>query len=138
MKIQFCKERQAAGVYVDCPDRARRNPERAVALIEHAIALDVEHPTYLTVLALAYFRSGQLEKAVVTQRQALESPKFPPGYREEAAAQLNEYERALAAQNHGKAGHRNGTAFVREEGLRRNQPEPVSDRMRGKREVIAR
>ncbi len=89
---------QAAGAYVDCPDPAYRNPEKAVALIEHAIALDVEHPTYLTVLALAYFRSGKLEKAVVTQRQALESPKFPPGYREEATAQLREYERALAAQ----------------------------------------
>jgi len=91
---------QAAGVYVDCPDPAYRNPEKAVALIEHAVALDVEHPTYLTVLALAYFRSGKLEKAVVTQRQALESPKFPPGYREEATAQLREYERALAAQKH--------------------------------------
>ena len=91
---------QAAGVYADCPDPAHRNPEKAVALIEHAIALDVEHPTYLTVLALAYFRSGKLEKAVVTQRQALESPKFPPAYREEAIAQLREYERALAAQNH--------------------------------------
>jgi len=91
---------QAAGVYVDCPDPAYRNPEKAVALIEHAVALDVEHPTYLTVLALAYFRSGKLEKAVVTQRQALESPKFPPWYREEATAQLREYERALAAQKH--------------------------------------
>ena len=89
---------QAAGVYVDCPDPAYRNPEKAVALIEHAVALDIEHPTYLTVLALAYFRSGKLEKALVTQRQALESPKFPPGYREEATAQLREYERALAAQ----------------------------------------
>jgi cytochrome c-type biogenesis protein CcmH/NrfG len=75
-------------------------PEKAVALIEHAIALDVEHPTYLTVLALAYFRSGQLEKAAGTQRQALESPKFPPEYREEATAQLHEYEKALAAQKH--------------------------------------
>jgi tetratricopeptide (TPR) repeat protein len=91
---------QAAGVYVDCPDPAYRNPEKAVALIEHAIALDVEHPTYLTVLALAYFRSGKLEKAVVTQRQALGSPKFPLGYREEATAQLREYERAVAAQKH--------------------------------------
>jgi len=91
---------QAAGVYVDCPDTTHRDPEKAIALIEHAIALDVEHPAYLTVLALAYFRSGMLEKAVVTQRQALESPKFPAGYREEAAAQLREYERALAAQKH--------------------------------------
>jgi hypothetical protein len=91
---------QAAGVYADCPDPAYRNPEKAVALIEHAIALDVEHPTYLTVLALAYFRSGQLQKAVVTQRRAVESPKFPPAYREEATTQLHEYERALAQENH--------------------------------------
>jgi tetratricopeptide (TPR) repeat protein len=90
----------AAGVYVDCPDPAYRDPEKAIALIEHAIALDMEHPTYLTVLALAYFKSGKLEKAVITQTQALESPRFPPGYREEATKQLREYERALAAQKH--------------------------------------
>jgi predicted Zn-dependent protease len=90
----------AAGVYVNCPDPAYRNPEKSIALIEHAIALDIEHPTYLTVLALAYFRSGKLEKAVAAQRQALDSPKFPPGYREEATEQLREYERALAAQKH--------------------------------------
>jgi cytochrome c-type biogenesis protein CcmH/NrfG len=46
---------QAAGVYVDCPDPAYRNPEKGIALIEHAIALDLEHPTYPAVLALAYF-----------------------------------------------------------------------------------
>jgi tetratricopeptide (TPR) repeat protein len=88
----------AAGVYVDCPDPTYRNPEKAIALIEHAIALDAEHPTYLTVLALAYFRSGKLQLAVDTQRQALESPRFPPGYREEATSQLREYEKAVAAQ----------------------------------------
>jgi hypothetical protein len=87
-----------AGVYTDCPDPQYRDPVKAIALIEHAIALDVEHPTYLTVLALSYFRSGQPEKAIVTQRQALESPRFPPGYREEATNQLREYERAAAAQ----------------------------------------
>jgi len=90
----------AAGVYADCPDPAFRDPEKAIALIQHAIALDTEHPTYLTVLALAYFRSGKLEKAADTQRQALESPRFPPGYREEATSQLREYEKALAAQKH--------------------------------------
>jgi hypothetical protein len=88
----------AAGVYADCPDSAYRDPEKAASLIEHAIALDVEHPTYLTVLALAYFRSGKLEQAVVTQRHALESPRFPPAYREEATRQLQEYERALATR----------------------------------------
>jgi tetratricopeptide (TPR) repeat protein len=87
-----------AGVYTDCPDPQYRDPAKAIALIEHAIALDVEHPAYLTVLALSYFQSGQLEKAVATQRQARESPRFPPGYREEATNQLHEYERALASQ----------------------------------------
>jgi cytochrome c-type biogenesis protein CcmH/NrfG len=89
----------AAGVYADCPDPAYRDPEKAIALIEHAIALDVVHPTYLTILALAYFRSGKLEQAVVTQRQALESPSFPPAYRDEATRQLHEYEAALASRN---------------------------------------
>ena len=89
-----------AGVYADCPDPAFRDPEKAIALIKQAIALDTEHPTYLTVLALAYFRSGKVEKAVDTQRQALESARFPPGYRDEATNQLHEYERALAAQKH--------------------------------------
>jgi tetratricopeptide (TPR) repeat protein len=90
----------AAGVYANCPDASYRDPAKAIALINHAIALDVEHPTYLTVLALAYFRSGKLEKAVETQRQALESPRFPRAYREEATTQLREYEKALAAHNH--------------------------------------
>jgi len=88
-----------AGVYSDCPDANFRNPEKAIDLIEHAIALDVQHPQYLTVLAFSYFRNGQVEKAVTTQRRALESAKFPPGYREEATVQLHEYERALAAQH---------------------------------------
>jgi Flp pilus assembly protein TadD len=73
-----------AGVYTDCPDLQYRDPAKAIAPIEHAIALDVEHPAYLTVLALSYFRSGSLDKAIITQRQALESPRFPPGYREVA------------------------------------------------------
>ena len=55
-------------------------------------------PAYLTVLARAYFRSGKLEQAVVTQRQALESPSFPPAYRDEATRQLHEYEAALASR----------------------------------------
>jgi tetratricopeptide (TPR) repeat protein len=87
-----------ASIYADCPDPQFRNQQKAVRLIEHAIALDGGHPTYLTVLALAYFRLGQLGKAVTTQKQALESPQFPPSYREEAANQLHEYERALDAQ----------------------------------------
>jgi tetratricopeptide (TPR) repeat protein len=87
-----------AGVYSDCPDPQFRNPDKAIDLIEQAIALDVEHPAYLTVLALAYSRNGQIEKAVTTQRWALQSAKFPPGYREEATSQLQKYERALATQ----------------------------------------
>jgi tetratricopeptide (TPR) repeat protein len=89
----------AAGVYVDCPDPTRRDPQKAIALIERAIALS-PNPTYLTVLALAYFRSGNVERAVATQGQALKSPNFPPGYREDAGQQLQKYEAALAAQKH--------------------------------------
>ena len=88
---------QAAGVYADCPDPAGRDPEKAIVLIERAITLS-PNPTYVTVLALAYFRSGNLERAVTTQRQALESPRFPPDYREEALRQLKGYESALASQ----------------------------------------
>lgn len=87
-----------AGVYSDCPDPQFRDWGKAMALIQHAIALDVQHPTYLTVLAFIYEESGELEKAVVTQRQALESPRFPSSYREEAEHQLHEYEKALAAK----------------------------------------
>lgn len=87
---------QGAGVYSDCPDPTFRDQDKAIALIEHAIALN-KNPTYLTVLAVAYFRSGRLEKAVATQKQAVESPRFPPGYRDEAIHQLHEYEAALAA-----------------------------------------
>lgn len=87
-----------AGVYADCPDPQFRDPAKAISLLNHAIALDIQHPAYLTVLALAYFRSGKLEEAVVTQRQALESPLFPPGYRQDATNQLRDYEKALAAR----------------------------------------
>jgi hypothetical protein len=92
--------------------------KKAASLIEHAIALDVEHPTYLTVLALAYFRSGKLEQVVVTQRQVFESPRFPAAYREEAIRQLQEYEAALATRKpekrtrgHGDFYSSTGTGF---------------------------
>jgi tetratricopeptide (TPR) repeat protein len=87
-----------AGVYVDCPDPARPRSEGAIALIEHAIALSA-NPTHFTILGLAYFRAGNLERAVVTQRQTLETPEFPPGYREEDFRQLQGYESALAARS---------------------------------------
>ena len=87
-----------AGVYSDCPDPAFRDQNKAIELIQRAIALDSGHPAYLTVLALAYSRSGRLQEAVLTQKQALDSPKFPTGYREEATSQLHEYETALAAR----------------------------------------
>ncbi len=87
-----------AGIYSDGPDPNYRDPQKAIALIEHAIALDVQHPTYLTVLASAYAQSNQMDKAVRTLEQALESPLFPPSYREDAAIQLQKYKDALAAQ----------------------------------------
>jgi tetratricopeptide (TPR) repeat protein len=89
----------AAGLCLDCPDPQFRNQRKAVKLIRRAIALDSgRHPTYLTVLALAYFRSGQPKKAASTQRKALASPAFPPSYRDDATKQLAEYQRAIDAQ----------------------------------------
>jgi tetratricopeptide (TPR) repeat protein len=85
-----------AGVYADCPDPSYRDQQKAIDAIQRAIELDSgRHPTYLTVLALAYFRSGQLENAVSTQKKALASPAFPPGYRDEAVKQLDEYQKAV-------------------------------------------
>lgn len=86
-----------AGVYANCPDPTFRDQQKAISLIQRAIVLDSgRHPTYLTVLALAYFRSGQLQKAVATQKSALASADFPPGYRDEAEKQLDEYQKAIA------------------------------------------
>jgi tetratricopeptide (TPR) repeat protein len=85
-----------AGVYANCPDPIYRDQVKAILHIKHAIALDSgRHPTYLTVLALAYFRSGQFEKAVATQKEALASPDFPLGYRDEATKQLDQYKKAI-------------------------------------------
>ena len=85
-----------AGVYANCPDPKYRDPQKVIGAIQRAIALDSgHHPTYLTVLALAYFQSGQLEKAVSTQKDALASPAFPPGYRDEAVKQLDQYQQAI-------------------------------------------
>lgn len=86
----------AAGVYANCPDPSYRDPSKAIVLIKHALTLS-PNPTYLTVLALAYFRSGNLEEAINVQRQAIAAPAFPPGYRDEALQQLRSYEAALAA-----------------------------------------
>ena len=88
-----------AGVYADCPDSSQRDPAKAIALINRAISLS-SNPTYLTVLALAYFRSGELEKAVASQRKAVESPLFPAGYRDDALRQLHVYEQRLATEKH--------------------------------------
>ena len=87
-----------AGVYADCPDPQYRNPAKAISLMEEAIARDIQHPVYLTVLALAYARNGEPEKAVSAQKRALASPRFPPAYREEATNQLHEYEREVAGK----------------------------------------
>jgi len=85
-----------AGVYGNCPDPNYRDQQKAISAIQRAIEFDSgRHPTYLTVLALAYFRSGQLENAVLTQKKALASPAFPPGYRDEAVKQLDEYQKAV-------------------------------------------
>ena len=89
----------SAGVYANCPDPAYRDPEKSLAFIQRAIALDAgHHPAYLTVLALAYFRPGQFDRAASSQQKALASPGFPPGYRDEAIAQLGQYRKSVAGR----------------------------------------
>jgi len=83
-----------AGVYSGCADPAIQNLDRATELISKAIELDPQHPTYLTVLAECYERSGRFAEAVLAQKKAIESPVFPPAYRDGAIKQLEQYQEA--------------------------------------------
>jgi len=86
------------GLYANGPDSLQQNPEKAIAAAEKAVSLDSSHPTYLTLLASAYARDGQLEKAIIAQKKALDSPNFPLGYREEAVKYLQRLVRANASK----------------------------------------
>ena len=85
-----------AKLYADCSDSLQRNPKKAIAAAKKAIALDSSQPTYLTLLASAYARSGQLDKAIAAQKKALSSPNFPPDYRKEATKYLEQLEQMLS------------------------------------------
>jgi hypothetical protein len=87
-----------AGLYANCPDSSMRDPKKAIILAERAISLDRSHPTYLTLLASAYASDGQIEMAIITQKKALDSPEFPPGYRYEAVNYLKQLEQKLAVK----------------------------------------
>jgi tetratricopeptide (TPR) repeat protein len=97
--VKACREAvadfaQASKLRAGWAEPYNQSAGKAIGLIGQAIALD-DNPTYLTVLAAAYYRSGELEKAAATQRRAIESAKSPPGYREGALLQLREYEAAI-------------------------------------------
>jgi hypothetical protein len=87
-----------ASLYANCADSLQRNPQKAVTAAQKAVSLDRGHPTYLTILAAAYAKNGQLEQAIAAQKKALDSPNFPPGpgYRPDAIKYLEELERTLA------------------------------------------
>jgi len=85
-----------SGVYSGCPDSTRRDPPRAVAAIQHAIALDSTRATFLVILANAYASRGDLPAAIAALKRALASPMGAPSYRSEWQRQLDEYQRALA------------------------------------------
>jgi len=87
-----------SGVYANCPETSLRDPQRAIATARRAVALDSSRPTLLTILAGAYAGAGELDEAIKFQQQALDSPRFLPGYREGAEQQLQQYRRTLAAQ----------------------------------------
>ncbi|OLE96440.1 MAG: hypothetical protein AUG75_20510 [Cyanobacteria bacterium 13_1_20CM_4_61_6] len=85
-----------SGVYSSCPDSTRRDPRRATAAIQHAIALDSTRATFFVILAAAYASAGDLRAAVAAQQHALALPQAAPSYRAEWQRQLDEYKRALA------------------------------------------
>ena len=87
-----------SGVYSGCPDSTRRDPLRAVAAIQHAIALDSTRATFLVILANAYASRGDLPAAIAALKRALALPKAAPSYRSEWQRQLDEYQRALATR----------------------------------------
>lgn len=87
-----------SGVYANCPDTSLRDPQRAIMTARRAVTLDPSRPTLLTILGAAYARAGQLDQAIKFQQQALDSPRFPPAYREGAEQQLHQYRQTLAAQ----------------------------------------
>lgn len=88
-----------AGVYAGCPDSAYRDPRKAVAAIDHAIALDSTRAGFFVILAGAQASSGDFEAAVAAMKRALASAQSP-SYRREWQLQLDEYQRALS--NSGK------------------------------------
>src|SRR5260370_15577687 len=85
-----------SGVYSGCPDSTRRDPLRAIAAIQHAIALDSTRATFLVILANAYASGGNLRAAIEALKRALALPGAAPLYRSELERQLGEYQRALA------------------------------------------
>ena len=84
-----------SGVYAGCADRAFRDPQKAIAAARRAVELDSSRPTLLTILAFAYASAGDFGNAIASQKQALNSSRFPPGYRKDGQRQLEEYERQL-------------------------------------------
>jgi tetratricopeptide (TPR) repeat protein len=85
-----------SGVYAGCPDTASRNAQQAIATARRAVDLDPSRPTLVSILAAAHASAGDFANAVVAQKQALASVRFPPGYRKDGQRQLEQYERALA------------------------------------------
>ena len=84
-----------SGIYAGCPDRTFRDSKRAIATAQRAVDLDPSRPTLLTILASAYASEGDFANAVIAQKRALTSTKFPPGYRNDGQHQLETYQRAL-------------------------------------------
>jgi len=91
-----------SGVYASCPDNAFRNGRRAVETAAQAVALDPSRPTLLTILAAAYASANDFSSAVQFQQRALNSSRFPSGYRDEAERQLRQYRESLTPQSTGR------------------------------------
>jgi tetratricopeptide (TPR) repeat protein len=85
-----------AWLLVTCEPEDLRQPDEALMVsLKANVLTDYQNPDHVDTLALAYFRTGDVEKAVSYARQAVEM--LPEGNedREELAARLAEYERAM-------------------------------------------
>ena len=91
-----------SGVYASCPDGAFRDGRRAVETAAQAVSLDPSRPTLLTILAAAYASANDFSRAVQFQQRALNSSRFPSGYRDEAERQLRQYRESLTLQSTGR------------------------------------
>lgn len=80
-----------AWLYATCEETSYRDPERALILAKRAVALERE-PHVLDTLAESYFINGDIEAALLTEKEALAIVKKDKSYYQQ---QIVRFEKAL-------------------------------------------